>query len=138
MVALAIPIIEAVSKILDRVIPDKAQRDAAKLALMQVENQQVLDEAKVALSAILAEEQSDDPWTSRARPSFLYVIYALILMSLPMGVLTAFAPETSGQIVIGFKDWLSAIPDPFIQLFGIGYLGYCGTRSFDKWKGTAK
>ncbi|MCA3070912.1 MAG: hypothetical protein ING77_18620 [Rhodocyclaceae bacterium] len=36
---------------------------------------------RVSLSAILAEVASGDPWTSRARPTFLHVIYGVILLS---------------------------------------------------------
>jgi hypothetical protein len=38
----------------------------------------------------LAEAQSADPWTSRARPNFLYVMYILLPTALPTGVLSAF------------------------------------------------
>jgi hypothetical protein len=31
------------------------------------------------MAAVLAEAESPDPWTSRARPSFLYVMYVLLL-----------------------------------------------------------
>jgi len=36
---------------------------------------------QISLSAIMAEANSHDPWTSRARPTFLYVIYGVILLS---------------------------------------------------------
>ena len=36
------------------------------------------------MQAIVAEAQSADPRTSRARPSFLYVMYALLIWSIPM------------------------------------------------------
>ena len=84
------------------------------------------------MSAILAEANSDDPWTSRARPSFLYVVYLMILASIPMGFLTAFNPEVALAVTNGMKDWLAAIPESMWTLFGAGYLGYTGAREFGK------
>src|SRR3546814_813709 len=78
---LAPGLFEAGAKLIDRLIPDPAQREQAKLALFQAEGQQALQEMQVSLSAILAEANSADPWTSRARPTFLYVIYGVILLS---------------------------------------------------------
>jgi len=120
--------------LIDKIIPDPEAREQAKLRLMQSEGQQALQEMQASLSAILAEAQSADPWTSRARPSFLYVIYALILAALPMGVVYAYDGATAKAITTGFHDWLVAIPEPLVQLFGMGYLGYTGARSFEKWR----
>ncbi len=90
---------------------------------------------KTQLSAIVAEAQSADPWTSRARPSFMYVIYLLLLLGVPMGVLSAFEPQVATNIAAGFKAWLDAIPTDLYALFGIGYLGYSAARTVDKVKG---
>ncbi len=120
--------------LLDRVIPDPAAREAAKIQMMQADNQQALREMQSTMSAILAEAGSADPWTSRARPSFLYVIYALILASIPMGLVYAAEPDTAKNITEGFRAWLAAIPEPMVELFAVGYLGYTGARSFEKWK----
>lgn len=128
-------LISPVIGLLDKLIPDPAAREAAKLQLMQAEGQQALKEIEAQLSPILAEAQSADPWTSRARPSFLYVVYVLLLASIPMGVVYAYSPETAQNITEGFRAWLAALPQPIIELFGMGYLGYTGARSFEKWKG---
>lgn len=131
-------LITPIFALLDKLIPDQAAREAAKLQLMQAEGQQALQEIQAQLSPILAEAQSADPWTSRARPSFLYVVYALLLASIPMGIVYAIAPALAKDITEGFRAWLAAIPQPIIELFGMGYLGYTGARSFEKWKGTTK
>ncbi|MGE4351942.1 MAG: holin family protein [Bdellovibrionales bacterium] len=128
-------LVSPVCKLIDKIIPDPAAREEAKLKLLQAEGQQTLQEMQAQLSPILAEAQSTDPWTSRARPSFMYVIYVLLLASIPMGALFAFDAELAQKVTQGFKSWLAAIPDPIIQLFGMGYLGYTGARSFEKWKG---
>ncbi len=128
-------LISPICSLIDKIIPDQAAREAAKLQLIQAEGQQALEEIRAQLSPILAEAQSADPWTSRARPSFMYVIYLLLLASLPMGVLFAYDPGLAGSVTEGFKAWLSSIPEPIVNLFGMGYLGYTGARSFEKWKG---
>lgn len=125
-------LIPAVAGLLDKIIPDPQAREAAKLALLQQQQTGALKETEIQLSAILAEATSADPWTSRARPSFLYVVYVVILAGLPMGVLYAFAPATAVHVTAGFSAWLAAIPEDMWWLFGAGYLGYTGARTLDK------
>lgn len=124
------------SSALDRIFPDPAEAAKAKAALMQAEQQGQLDAAKAQLSAIIAEAQSPDPWTSRARPSFLYVMYVLLLWSIPMGIVSAFHPDTAQAIIAGMTGYLRAIPDSLYGLFGTGYLGYTAARQWGKAKGT--
>lgn len=131
-------ILDIGGKILDKFVPDPAQRDAAKLELLKAQQAGGLEEMKVQLSAIVAEAQSADPWTSRARPSFLYVMYVLILCAIPMGILSAFRPEMATAISNGMTAYLTAIPDSLYALFGTGYLGYTAARQFGKAKGTDK
>lgn len=90
------------------------------------------------MEMITAESKSADPWTSRARPSFLYVVYLLILWSLPMGFMSIWYPQQVVMFTAGFKGWLSAIPNEFIQLFGVVMLGYGAGRTLEKVKGVAK
>ena len=123
-----------VSSVLDKVVPDPKAREAAKLKLIQEAQAGKLKEVEKQLSAIVAEAQSKDPWTSRARPTFLYVVYLLILTSIPMALVHAFNPELALRLIEGFDGWLSAIPEPIVTLFGVGYLGYTGARSYDKYK----
>lgn len=131
-------IVAPILKIIDKVVPDRAQAQAIKLEFLKTENQQALDEAKMELSAILAEEQSADPWTSRARPTFLYVIYFVILMCMVGGIIGIWFPQQMHQAADNTNALLRAIPDSLWNLFGIGYLGYTGARSVDKWKANAK
>ena len=105
--------------IIDKVIPDKAARDKAKLELLQLQGSQELAEIQARLSAIIAEANSHDPWTSRARPSFLYVIYALLLWALPMGLIGAFSPDKAQAIAQGMNAYLAGLPEPLYALFGI-------------------
>lgn len=126
------------SKLIDLMFPDKikqaSERASAELALYQAQADTDLKAQQVSLSAILAEAQSPDPWTSRARPSFLYVMYLMILMAVPMGFLAAFRPDIANNVAQGLKMWLAAIPDALWALFGTGYLGYTAAHSYDKKK----
>jgi len=131
-------ILDVGGKILDKIFPDPAQREAAKLELAKTAQDGRLRELGIQMSAIVTEAQSADPWTSRARPSFMYVIYIVILLGIPMGVLSAFKPEIATQVAAGFKAWLGAVPDSLWALFGAGYLGYAGARTWEKGKGVAK
>lgn len=131
-------VVDLLTKGIDRIFPDKAERDKAKLALIQAQQEGALRELEISMSAIIAEANSPDPWTSRARPTFLYVVYILLLSAIPMGVLHAFVPDTAAAIVEGFKAWLAAIPEPIIALMGAGYLGYTGFRSYDKKQGAVR
>lgn len=118
--------------ILDKVIPDPEARARAKHELIVLQQQGEFKELEERMHAIVAEAQSADPWTSRARPSFLYVMYALILSAVPMGFLTSYFPTEAAQVTAGFNAWLAAIPEPMWWLFGSGYLGYAVARSHDK------
>ena len=136
------PLVEALigplASIIDKVIPDKDARDRAKLELVKLEGSQELDALRAQLSAIVAEAQSADPWTSRARPSFLYVMYALLLWAIPMGLIAAARPEMAASIAQGMNAYLAGIPEPLYALFGTGYLGYTAARSWGKAKGIEK
>jgi hypothetical protein len=125
-----------VTRIIDKVVPDPEARDRAKLELLKLENTQELEMLQASLSAIVAEANSADPWTSRARPSFLYVIYAMILWALPMGLIGAFSPRTAEAIGLSMTAYLNGIPEPLYALFGTGYLGYSAMRQWGKTRGS--
>ena len=131
-------IIGPVAGILDRVIPDPKARDAAKLRLIELQGTQEMEATRTQLSAILAEAQSTDPWTSRARPGFLYVMYALLLWAIPMGLIAAFRPQMADGIARGMTAYLNGIPEPLYALFGTGYLGYTVARTWGKAKGVER
>ena len=133
------PIVETliapIASIIDKIIPDKEARDRAKMELLKLQGTQDMQAIEARLSAIVAEAKSADPWTSRARPSFLYVMYALMLWAIPMGIVAAFRPETAGAIASGMNAYLSGLPEPLYALFGTGYLGYTAARQWGKIKG---
>lgn len=133
--ALLDSLIGPLASIIDKIIPDKQARAKAKLELIKLEGTQEMQMIEARLQAIVAEAQSKDPWTSRTRPSFLYVMYALILFSVPMGIIAAFNPTAAKAIGEGMTSYLSALPEALYALFGTGYLGYTAARQWGKVKG---
>lgn len=125
-------ILPALSGVIDKVLPDPRAREAARLELLRLEGSQELERVRVQMSAVVAEASAADPWTSRARPSFLYVMYALLLWSIPMGLIAAFRPAVADAIGKGMTAYLAAIPEPLYALFGFGYLGYTVAREWGK------
>lgn len=131
-------LIGPISSIIDKIIPDKEARAKAKLELLKLEGTQEMKLIEARLEAIVAEANSQDPWTSRARPSFLYIMYVMILWALPMGLLAAFNPEAAKEIASGMNAYLNGLPEPLYALFGTGYLGYTAARQWGKVKGVDK
>jgi hypothetical protein len=76
-----------------------------------------------------------DRWATRARPTFLYVMYGLLLWSIPMGLIAAVRPAAANAIIRAMAAYLAAIPEPLYALFGTGYLGYTLAREWGKARG---
>ena len=133
--ALIESLIGPIASLIDKIIPDKEARAKAKLELLRLEGTHELKQIEARLAAIVAEANSKDPWTSRARPSFLYVMYTMILFALPMGILAAFSAETAQDIGSGITSYLRGLPEELYALFGTGYLGYTAARQWGKVKG---
>ncbi|MGV3456347.1 holin family protein [Sphingomonas sp.] len=131
-------LIGPIAGLIDKIIPDPKARDAAKLELLKLQGTQEMEAVRTQLSAIVAEAQSPDPWTSRARPSFLYVMYALLLWAIPMGLIGAVQPDMARGIAAAMNAYLTGIPESLYALFGTGYLGYTAARQWGKIKGVEK
>lgn len=128
-------LIGPIAKLIDKIIPDPEARDRAKLELIRLEGGQEMEAIRTQMTAIVAEASSADPWTSRARPAFLYVMYALLLWAIPMGLIAAVRPEMAAGIAAGMNAYLAGIPEPLYALFATGYLGYTAARTWGKVKG---
>lgn len=100
-----------------------ADANATALQLKQLELQEKLQESissEVASASanIRAEAQSGDKFTSRARPSFIYLMLAIL------GFNYIIAPLI-GRPPLQF-------PDALFELFGFCMLGYTGARTWEK------
>lgn len=126
-------------KLLDKFFPDPAVRAQKQLELLQMQQAGELKELETRMSAILAEANSTDPWTSRARPSFLYVFYFIILSMVFLApVIGVFHPTAMDNYFANVGKGFAAIPEEMWWAFTAGYLGYAGARTIEKNRGTAK
>lgn len=115
----------------------KAQLDAQKeahqveLAKLQIDmeekaNDAITQEIEAAGANIRAEATNGDKYTSRARPTFLYVCNALLICNYLLIPLFG----VHGAKPVDF-------PEPLFWLFGSVMLGYVGARSWEKISGAA-
>lgn len=123
---------------INKIWPDPAQKATADAITIKATADAAISQMAQSMSVMLEEAKSADPWTSRARPSFMYVMYVLILFAIPMGIVSAFRPDIAVAVAQGMQAWLSAIPDGLWATFGTGYAGYALARSWEKGKGIAK
>ncbi len=63
-----------------------------------------------------------DRWTLRARPAFLYMMYGLLLWSVPLGLVGGVRPDVAAGIIRAMRAYFNALPEPLYALFGTGYL----------------
>ena len=61
----------------------------------------------------------------------------MLLTGIPLGIVSVYDTTMATKVAFGFNAWLSAIPEPLYTLFGAGYLGHTGFRSWDKKNGVA-
>jgi hypothetical protein len=116
--------------IINKFVADpQAKADAIqKLAENQIEVQQMQDDLEVKLNDIAgqnirADAGSGDKFTSRARPSFMYVIIAVFAFNyigLPLA-------EMFGSHVAPI-----ALPPDLLTLFGVCITGYVFSRTAEK------
>lgn len=129
-------LIPLADKLVDHFFPNTEEREAKKqemtILLARMERDGELQELETRMSAIVAEAQSKDPWTSRARPTFLYVVYLMILMAIPCALLGIWYPVEVVAFMENLKLYFNALPEEMYVLFGLGYLGYSHYRSKDK------
>lgn len=125
--------------LIDKLIPDPEAKAKAQMELITLQQSGELKELETRMSAILAEASSADPWTSRARPSFLYVFYAIILgMTVVAPLFGVFNPHAMDLFYGNVGKGFDAIPEELWWTFTAGYLGYAGARTFEKRKGVAR
>jgi hypothetical protein len=96
---------------------------ATDLAKMQLEmearaQEAVTQEVQAASANIRAEATNGDKYTSRARPTFLYICNLILFWNYLI-------VPTIGRKPVDF-------PEPLFWLFGSVMLGYVGARSWEK------
>ena len=68
--------------LIDSLFTSDEEKAEAKRKLIQLQQEGKLKELEAKQKVMLAEAQSKDKWTSRARPSFMYVFYIIIFLLL--------------------------------------------------------
>lgn len=136
----AVPaLLEVGGKLIDKLIPDPQAKAKAQLDLLSLQQNGDLKELETRMSAIIAEASSTDPWTSRARPSFLYVFYFVILsLTVVAPVIGVFNPDAMSLFFSNVGKGFDAIPEDLWFTFTAGYLGYAGFRTVEKTKGLSR
>lgn len=126
-------------KLIDKLIPDPEAKAKAQQELLAMQQRGEMAELETRMGAIMAEANSADPWTSRARPSFLYVFYfiliSLVIIAPFVGV---FFPIEMNQFYNNVGAGFRAMPEELWWTFSVGFLGYAGARTYEKRKGVAK
>src|SRR5712664_1208723 len=98
---------------------NKTQIELAQLNLEAKAQDVLARETEAASANIRAEAASGDKYTSRARPSFLYVMLGILATNYVVFPLV-------GKTALVF-------PDALFWLFGSCMLGYTGARTWEKY-----
>ena len=121
------------TRLIDRFIPDETEATKAKVDLIQAEQNGELAHLDAQMQIMLAEAKSSDPWTSRARPSFMYVFYLILITNcMIIPIIGIWQPQAMTTYYANLKLGLDAIPTELWTLFGVAFTGYTASRSYDK------
>jgi hypothetical protein len=122
-------------ELITRLIPDEAGRAQAQAQLELMRQSGELQELQTRMSAINTEGGSTDPWTSRARPAFLYVFYIILGVMVILAPLIGLRfPDLMDLYYMNVAKGFHAIPEEVWWTFTTGYLGYGGLRTLEKVK----
>lgn len=120
------------SKVIDRLWPDPAKRDAAKLELFKLQQSGELQVIEQQLKINAAEAASLNPFNSGWRPGLGWICVAAFGMNFVAAPIVNWAVLLAGkQIVFPVLDMTEIMP------VLIGMLGLAGIRSYEKVQGVA-
>ena len=127
--------VKSITELIDQFHVSPEQKAQIQQAAQQLEVQRdqieaARDEALAELQSknITAETTSEDAYVRRARPTFLYVMIIGIAFSIIIFPILNLITHRGLQMV--------EIPEGYLQLFGISFLGYTGARTWEKTRGT--
>jgi len=130
--ALSLGLTKLLREVFDRLKLAPEQRAQLEQALAQnrhelelLERQLSVEEVRASREAIVAETQSGDAYTRRARPTLLYIVYLVLIWN--------YVLVPTWQLATGQPAAPIELPEELFWLFGAGYLGYTGARSWDKY-----
>ena len=127
-------------KLIDRLWPDPAQRDAARLELLKMQQSGELAQlaadveiAKAQAGVNAAEAASGNAYASSWRPTVGYACVAGLVYSFLIQPLFPWFAALAGKPVPPLPELDTSV----LMTLLLGMLGIGGMRSFDKVKGTA-
>ena len=109
-----------------------APEEKAKVQLALAEQEHELKKMEAQLEARLADaaganirsEAASDGWLAKnSRPAFIFGAGMTIIANIWIPLVAQFTPKSVQMLTI---------PEPFYWLFGSGFLGYVGARSWGK------
>lgn len=123
-------------RVVDTVLPDKTQADAAKLKYFELaqsgelaELSQETEIAKAQIDVNKIDAQSDDKFTSRARPFIIWVCGITLLYAGLIEPILRFI----ARVFYGYTGDFPEIDTVITLQVLFGLLGLGGMRSFDKY-----
>lgn len=138
--SVSIPILDAVFKIVDKLIPDPQAKAQAKLDVLRMEQEGYFKELDADLQLALAqaninkaEAESKDPFTSGWRPFIGWVCGVGFAVQFVFGPLATWVVALYGKSVT-FPEMDTATMMPLL----FGMLGLGAYRTFEKSRGVAK
>ncbi|MEQ9349707.1 MAG: 3TM-type holin, partial [Alphaproteobacteria bacterium] len=121
--------------LIDKLFTSEDERAAAKQKLLELEQAGELEATRQQLSVILAEAQSADPWTSRARPTFLYLMYVIIMMCVGGAIAGIWWPDSVTTAAQNMTNLLGAIPERLALRRRLSWLYGCAQlRQVARWR----
>jgi Holin of 3TMs, for gene-transfer release len=129
--------VKSISDLIDQfhMSPDQKAQLGLQQVQLELQREQIEAAQQEALAEIqskniTAETQSEDPYVRRARPTFLYVMIVGIAFSIIIFPLLNLVTHRGLQMV--------EIPEAYLELFGVSFLGYTGARTWEKTRGTTQ
>lgn len=138
-VTVATGLFDVARNLINKLVQDPAANAEMQLKLMELDANNELAMLQQQMAAIVAEANSSDPWTSRARPSFMYLFYAIVIFMVVVAPLVGvFFPDKMDLLFMNVNKGFSAIPEPMWWTFTAGFLGYSGSKSLEAIKGVKR
>jgi hypothetical protein len=120
-------LVGGVADIVDRFVQTPEEKAKALIELRALEVRETELIIGSAAAVLKSEAESPDPYVRRARPTYLYLMYAVLGFNFILLPCLQFFTHTLINPI--------ELPEPLYYLFGSGFLGYVGARSWDKRKG---
>lgn len=117
------------SAIIERLLPDKTQQDAAKAALLQLQVQGELNQAIAQLEINKAEATSPSWWVAGWRPYVGWICGSGLAVQFIVGPIVTWGAALAGHPVV-----FPSLDMGTLMTLLVGMLGLSGMRTYEKSK----